>query len=147
VHTLHVGSVGLGVLRAAPALGALVAAVYLVRRPIVHRAGRTLLVVVAAFGVCMIVFGVSRNVELSFAALFVSGLVDFFSMNIRGTTVAMATPDGLRGRVGAVEMVFVSASNQLGAFESGASAALLGAVPAVVIGGSLTVLIAVVWIR
>ena len=88
--------------------------------------------VVAAFGACMIVFGLSRNVELSFAALLVSGFVDFFSMNIRGTTVALATPDALRGRVGAVETVFISASNQLGAFESGLSASLRGTVPAVV---------------
>ncbi len=146
-HILHVGVVGLGVLRAGPAIGAVIAAVWLTRRPILRRAGRRLLVVVAAFGACMVVFGLSRNVELSFLALAVSGFVDFFSMNIRGTTVALATPDLLRGRVGAVETVFVSASNQLGAFESGLSASLVGTVPAVVGGGCVTVLIALGWIR
>ena len=98
-------------------------------------AGTTLLVVVALFGVSMIVFGLSRWLPLSLAALAVSGFVDMISMNIRSTTVAMVTPDELRGRVLAVEMVFISASNELGAFESGAAAALLGAVPAVVAGG------------
>jgi MFS family permease len=144
---LHIGATGLGVMRAAPAIGALLGAAYLIRRPIFHGAGRRLLFVVAVFGACMVVFGLSRNVELSFAALLVSGFVDFFSMNIRGTTVALATPDALRGRVGAVETVFISASNQLGAFESGLSASLLGAVPAVVAGGCITIVIAVGWIR
>jgi MFS family permease len=146
-HILHVGATGLGVLRAAPALGAVVSAIYLTRRPIMARAGRTLLIVVGLFGACMVVFGLSHNVELSFAALAVSGYVDFYSMNIRGTTVALATPDALRGRVGAVETVFISASNQLGAFESGLSAALVGTVPAVVGGGVITILIALGWIR
>jgi MFS family permease len=146
-HILHVGATGLGILRAGPAIGALVGAVYLTRRPIMRHAGRRLLVVVAAFGVCMVVFGLSRNVELSWLALAVSGFVDFFSMNIRSTTVALATPDALRGRVGAVETVFISASNQLGAFESGLSASLVGTVPAVVGGGAMTILIALGWIR
>jgi hypothetical protein len=146
-HILHVGATGLGILRAGPAIGALVGAVYLTRRPILRHAGRRLLVVVAAFGVCMVVFGLSRNVELSWLALAVSGFVDFFSMNIRSTTVALATPDALRGRVGAVETVFISASNQLGAFESGLSASLVGTVPAVVGGGAMTILIALGWIR
>ena len=146
-HILHVGATGLGILRAGPAIGAVVAAVYLTRRPLMARAGRTLLIVVGLFGACMVVFGLSRNVELSFAALAVSGYVDFYSMNIRGTTVALATPDALRGRVGAVETVFISASNQLGAFESGLSASLVGTVPAVVGGGCMTILIALSWIR
>jgi MFS family permease len=146
-NILHIGSTGLGVLRAAPAIGALIGAVYLMRRPIIHRAGRRLLLVVAAFGASIIVFGLSRNVVLSFSALLVSGFADFFSMNIRSTTVALTTPDALRGRVGAVETVFISASNQLGAFESGLSASLFGAVPAVVGGGCMTILIALSWIR
>jgi MFS family permease len=146
-HILHVGATGLGVLRAGPAIGALVGAVYLTRRPLMRRAGRTLLIVVAAFGACMIVFGLSHNVVLSWGALAVSGFVDFFSMNIRGTTVALATPDALRGRVGAVETVFISASNQLGAFESGVTASLFGTVPAVVGGGAMTIAIALGWIR
>ncbi len=110
-----------------------------------HRAGPTLLVVVAAFGVSMIVFGLSRSLPLSLAALAVSGFVDMFSVNIRSTTVALATPDGLRGRVLAVENVFISASNELGAFESGAAAALLGPVAAVVAGGLITIALAGVW--
>ncbi|HEX3519522.1 MAG TPA: MFS transporter [Solirubrobacteraceae bacterium] len=144
---LHVGPTALGVLRSAPAVGALFAAALLTRRPLARRAGRTLLVVVATFGASMIVFGLSRSFWLSLLALGVSGFVDMFSMNIRATTVALATPDRLRGRVLAVEMVFISASNQLGAFESGLAAFLIGAVPAVVIGGALTVAIALSWSR
>lgn len=144
---LHVGPTGLGVLRAAPAVGALVGATVLTRRPLSGRAGRTLLTVVAAFGASMVVFGLSRSFALSLGALAVSGFVDMYSMNIRATTVALATPDGLRGRVLAVEMVFISASNQLGAFESGLAAFLIGAVPAVVAGGAVTIAIALCWSR
>jgi transmembrane secretion effector len=147
VSILHVGPVGLGLLRAAPAIGALVAAAYLTWRPIGRRAGRALLVAVGTFGTSMIVFGVSRWAPLSFVALAVSGFADLFSVNVRSTTVALATPDELRGRVIAVEMVFVSASNQLGAFESGVAAAAFGAVGAVVGGGVLTVLLAAGWSR
>ena len=144
---LHVGAGGLGLLRAAPALGAILAGVILARRPTMRRAGRKLFLVVAAFGASMIVFGLSHSFPLSLAALAVSGFVDMFSMNIRSTTAALATPNKLRGRVNAVEMVFISASNQLGAFESGAAAAVVGAVPAVVAGGVLTVVLAAVWPR
>jgi MFS family permease len=119
----------------------------LTRRPLRGAAGRKLLLVVAVFGASMIVFGLSRWFPLSFAALALSGFVDMISMNIRSVIVALATPDALRGRVNAVEGVFISASNELGAFESGAAAALLGAVPAVVIGGSLTIAAALVWPR
>ena len=142
---LHTGPFGLGLLRSAPAVGALAAAAVLTRKPLRYPAGRTLLVVVAAFGACMIVFGLSRSLPLSLGALAVSGLVDMFSVNIRSTTVALATPDALRGRVLAVENVFISASNELGAFESGAAAALLGAVPAVVVGGAITIALAAIW--
>jgi MFS family permease len=144
---LHVGPAGLGVLRSAPAVGAVAAGLLLVRRPLPGRTGTTLIAVVTAFGACMVVFGLSRSFALSLAALAISGAVDMVSVNIRTTTVTLATPDQVRGRVGAVEAVFVGASNQLGAFESGAAAALLGAVPAVVAGGSLTILIALAWIR
>jgi MFS family permease len=142
---LHTGPFGLGLLRSAPAVGALAAATILTRKPLRYAAGRTLLVVVAAFGVCMIVFGLSRSLPLSLGALAVSGFVDMFSVNIRSTTVALATPDALRGRVLAVENVFISASNELGAFESGAGAALLGAVPAVIVGGAITIALAAIW--
>jgi MFS family permease len=144
---LHTGPAGLGILRAAPAVGALLAAVALTGRPMIRHAGRTLLVGVGLYGASIIVFGLSRFYPLSLLALGVSGFVDMFSMNIRSTTVALATPDRLRGRVAAVEMVFISASNQLGAFESGLAAFLVGTVPAVVGGGAVTVLIAVTWSR
>jgi hypothetical protein len=144
---LHTGPVGLGLLRSAPAIGALVAGVWLAHRPLGRHAGRTLIVAVAVFGASMVVFGLSRSFALSMAALAVSGFADMISMNIRGTTVALATPDPLRGRVLAVEMVFISASNELGAFESGLAAALLGAVTAVVAGGLVTIGLAVSWVR
>ncbi len=144
---LDVGPVGLGVLRSAPAVGALLAGIMLTRRPLRGLAGRKLLLVVAVFGVSMVIFGLSRSFALSFVVLGVSGFADMISMNIRSMITALATPDVLRGRVNAVEMVFISASNELGAFESGAAAALVGAVPAVVIGGSLTIVAALVWPR
>jgi hypothetical protein len=146
-HVLHVGASGLGVLRAAPAVGALLSAAVLTRRPIRGHAGRTLLVVVGAFGASIIVFGLSRSFALSLLALAVGGFADLYSMNIRSTTVALATPDRLRGRVNAVEMVFISASNQLGAFESGLAASLVGTIPAVVGGGCMTIAIALSWAR
>jgi MFS family permease len=144
---LHTGPEGLGVLRSAPAVGALVAGVMLARKPLGRNAGRTLLVAVALFGASMVVFGLSHWFALSLVALAVSGFADMFSMNIRHTTVALATPDPLRGRVNSVEWVFISASNELGAFESGVAAALIGAMPAVVAGGALTIGIAAVWPR
>jgi MFS family permease len=128
-------------------VGALAAGIMLTRRPLRGMAGRKLLVVVGVFGASMIVFGLSHSFALSFAALAVSGFVDMISMNIRQMITALATPDALRGRVNAVEMVFISASNELGAFESGAAAALVGAVPAVVVGGCLTIAAALLWPR
>jgi MFS family permease len=144
---LDVGPVGLGLLRSAPAVGAVLAGIMLTRRPLQGMAGRKLLTVVAVFGASMVVFGLSHSFPLSFVALGVSGFADMISMNIRSMITALATPDALRGRVNAVEMVFISASNELGAFESGVAAALVGAAPAVVIGGSLTILCALAWPR
>jgi MFS family permease len=144
---LHTGPVGLGILRSAPAVGALVAGALLTRWHSTGRAGPTLLGVVALFGVSMIVFGLSTSFLLSLGALAVSGFADMVSVNIRSTTVALATPDELRGRVNAVEMVFISASNQLGAFESGLAAALVGTIPAVVVGGVATIAVAGLWLR
>jgi MFS family permease len=142
---LHVGPIGLGVLRTAPSVGALVAAVILARRPLRTPAGPTLLVVVATFGASMIVFGLSKWLPLTLAALALSGFVDMISVIIRQTTVTMLTPPQLQGRVSAVEWVFISASNELGAFESGAVASLVGAVPAVVGGGIAIIGIAAIW--
>jgi MFS family permease len=144
---LHVGPVGLGVLRSAPAVGAFAASVLLARRPLQRRAGPTMLTVVALFGVATIVFGLSRWFPLSIAAFAVAGFVDMISVNIRSTTLGLVTPNEVRGRVNAVEMVFVSASNELGAFESGAVAALVGTVTCVVAGGIATVAVALSWTR
>src|SRR4051812_19675313 len=144
---LHVGPAGLGILRAAPAVGAFAAALYVTRRPLRWPAGPTLIVVVILFGALHIVWGASEWIPLTLAALAVAGFVDMISVNIRSTTVAMVTPNELRGRVGAVEMVFISASNELGAFESGAVAAAFGAVATVVAGGIATIGIALASIK
>jgi MFS family permease len=142
---LDIGPIGLGALRTAPSVGALVAGVIITRRPLQRRAGPTLLVVVATFGAATIVFGLSKSLPLSLAALAVTGFADMISMNIRATTVAVVTPLELQGRVNAVEWVFVSASNELGAFEAGGMAAVLGTARAVVLGGSLMIAAAASW--
>jgi MFS family permease len=144
---LHVGPVGLGVLRASPAIGALSAALILARRPLRRHAGPTLMLVVAVFGAGTVVWGVSHWLPLTMAFLAVTGFADMFSVNIRSSTAALVTPNELRGRVTAVEMVFISASNELGAFESGSLARLLGTVTSVVAGGVATIAIAATWTR
>ena len=142
---LEVGPVGLGFLRAAPAVGSLICALIISRYPIQRRAGPLLLFVVAGFGVCMVMFGLSRTMWLSMLALALGSAFDTVSVVLRSTILPLVTPDELRGRVTAVEMVFISASNELGAFESGVAAALIGAVPAVVLGGLATVVVAGAW--
>jgi hypothetical protein len=144
---LHGGPFTLGVLRTAPSVGALLAGVLITRRPLPFRAGRTLLLVVATFGAATIVFGLSRSLPLSLAMLGITGFVDMISMNIRATTVTVMTPLSLQGRVGAVEWVFISASNELGAFEAGGMASLLGTMRAVVLGGALMIGFAASWSR
>ncbi len=144
---LDVGPFGLGLLRAAPSVGALTAGLILARRPLKYRAGPTLLVVVGIFGAMMIVFGLSKSLPLSLAALAVAGFADMISMNIRSTTVLLVTPHELQGRVSAVEWVFISASNELGAFESGVVASLIGTVAAVVAGGCVMIGVAGSWGR
>jgi MFS family permease len=144
---LDVGPTGLGLLRASPAVGALVAASAIARYPIRRHAGRKLFLVVAGFGACMVAFGLSRQMWLSMLALALGSGLDMVSVVLRQTILPLVTPDELRGRVNAVEMVFISASNELGAFESGAAAALIGAVPAVVLGGVATIAIAAAWWR
>jgi len=144
---LEVGPAGLGLLRATPAVGALCAALVMTRWPVRRRAGKTLLLVVGLYGVTIVVFGLSQTMWLSLLALVAGGAVDMVSVVLRQTILPLVTPDDLLGRVNAVEMVFVSASNELGAFESGVAAALVGAVPAVVIGGVVTIAIAVSWTR
>ncbi len=144
---LHGGPIVLGGLRAAPSAGALVGALLITRWPLPFRAGRTLLLVVATFGAATIVFGLSRSLPLSLAMLAVTGFVDMISMNIRATTVTVLTPLSLQGRVNAVEWVFISASNELGAFEAGGMAWALGTVRAVVLGGALMIGFAAAWPR
>ncbi len=144
---LHTGPWGLGLLRSAPAVGALGMSLWLTRRPPARRIGRTLLSAVAVFGVCMVVFALSRSFVLSLLALGVSGAADMVSVVIRQTLVQLETPDAMRGRVSAVNSIFIGASNQLGEFESGATAALLGPVGSALLGGIGTVLVAVLWLR
>jgi MFS family permease len=132
---LHVGEAGLGALRAAPAIGALVVAIVLGIRPLQHRAGRTMMIAVGLFGLATIAFGLSESFVLSLALLFVVGAADMVSVVVRSIVVQATTPPDMRGRVSAVNMVFVGASNELGEFESGLMARLLGTVMSVVVGG------------
>jgi len=142
---LHVGPWGLGLLRSAPAVGAAVVAVFLAQRPLARRAGAWMFACVALFGATTIVFGVSRSFGVSLAALAVLGAADMVSVVIRQTLVQVATPDEKRGRVSAVNSIFIGASNQLGEFESGVTAAWLGAAPAVVAGGLGTLAVVAAW--
>jgi MFS family permease len=144
---LHVGPWGLGLLRAAPAVGALLASVILTRWPLSRRVGRTMFTAVVIYGLCMVVFGLSRSFVLSLLVLGVSGSADMVSVVVRQTLVQLDTPNDMRGRVSAVNSVFIGASNQLGEFESGASAALLGPLGSVVVGGVGTLLIAALWFK
>ena len=144
---LHTGPVGLGVLRSAPAIGSLGAALLLARRPMHTDFGRLMFTAVIMFGVATMVFGISRNFYLSLAALFATGAADSISVVIRQTLVQLRTPDVMRGRVGAVNALFIGTSNQLGEFESGILAGLMGAVPSVLLGGLGTVAVALLWIK
>ncbi|WP_084181533.1 MFS transporter [Polaromonas glacialis] len=144
---LHVGPWGLGLLRGAPAAGALLLSVALTRWPLERHVGRTMLMAVAVYGVCMLVFGLSTHFVLSMVALAVSGGADMVSVVVRQTLVQIETPNEMRGRVSAVNSVFIGASNQLGEFESGATAALLGPVGSVVAGGIGTLLVAALWLK
>jgi MFS family permease len=142
---LRTGPLGLGLLRCAPAIGAAAMAVTLAHRPLGRRAGVKMLWCVAAYGVFTILFGISRNIVLSMIALALVGASDMVSVVVRGILVQLATPDEMRGRVNAVDMIFIGASNELGAFESGATAQWLGAVPAVILGGAGAIVITVLW--
>ncbi len=144
---LHVGPWGLGLLRSAPAVGALVTALLVARRPIQRHAGAILLGAVGIFGLSIVVFGLSRNLWLSLLALIILGASDMVSVVIRRVLVLVKTPDEMRGRVSAVESVFIGASNELGEFESGVTAAWFGVVPAVVLGGLGTLAIVGLWAR
>ncbi|HEY2836483.1 MAG TPA: MFS transporter [Rhizomicrobium sp.] len=144
---LHVGPIGLGFLRSAPAAGAFSVAFYLTHRQIKGQVGFKMFASVAIFGLATILFGLSTSFLLSLTALFVLGASDMVSVNIRSSLIQLATPDAMRGRVSAVNMLFIGASNELGEFESGMTAALLGTVPAVVLGGIGTLAVVAVWAK
>lgn len=144
---LHTGPWGLGVLRGVPSLGALLMTALLARHAINKGAGLKMFQAVIVFGLATVVFGVSHRLWLSIVALAVMGAADTVSVVVRSSLVQLATPDAMRGRVSAVNYLFINASNQLGAFESGATAALLGTVPAVVVGGIGTIAVALLWMR
>jgi hypothetical protein len=142
---LDAGPVGLGFLRSAAGVGAIATAIVLALRPITNHAGRIMFAAVALFGAATVVFGVSRVIWLSVAALAVAGAADMVSVYVRETLIQLWTPDAVRGRVSAVNQVFIGASNELGEFRAGTVAAVIGLVPAVVIGGIGTVIVAGLW--
>lgn len=145
---LHVGPQGLGWLVAATYMGNFIAIAWLTSHPLKGRQGKTLLYVVAGFGLCILVFAISRNFWLSFAALFASGLFDGVSVIIRGTIVQLFVPDEMRGRVSSVNSIFINSSNELGQFESGVAATAMGMVPSVIFGGCMTLLVVIVtWFK
>ncbi|MGE5338756.1 MAG: MFS transporter, partial [Gemmatimonadota bacterium] len=144
---LHTGPWGMGLLRAAPAVGALAMSIVLTRWPIERRVGKVMFGAVALYGVATIGFGLSSAFWLSFATLLAAGAADMVSVVIRHSLVQLDTPDAMRGRVSAVNSIFIGASNQLGEFESGVTAALFGAVGSVLLGGVGTLVVVVLWMR
>lgn len=139
VHDIYqMGPEGLGILRAAPALGAIVTGVWLAKHPLHQHSGRWLLLAVAGFGLCMIAFGLCHTFWLAIVILAISGMLDGVSVVLRQTILQLATPDSMRGRVSAINGIFIGSSNELGAFESGLTAKLMGLVPSVVFGGCMT---------
>lgn len=144
---LKVGASGLGVLRSAPGVGAVIMAIMVAHWPLRRRAGAAMLWCVFGFGCMTVVFGLSRNLALSLAALMLAGACDMVSIIVRQTMIQLGTPDDMRGRVSSVNMVFIGASNEVGQFESGVTAQWFGTVPAVVLGGIGTIAIVTVWAR
>jgi hypothetical protein len=144
---LDVGPWGLGMLRAAPGIGAIVVAAYLGFRPIRDHAGVVMFIGVGLFGLFTVIFGISTAPWLSILMLALVGASDMVSVYVRETLIQLATPDHVRGRVNAVNMVFLGGSNELGEFRAGVSAAWIGVVPAVVVGGLGTILVTVLWAR
>jgi MFS family permease len=145
---LHVGPQGLGWLVAATYLGNFVAIAWITSHPLKGKQGKTLLYVVAGFGLCILIFAISENFWLSFAALFISGLFDGVSVIIRGTIVQLFVPDEMRGRVSSVNSIFINSSNELGQFESGVAATAMDTVPSVIFGGCMTLIVVIAtWIK
>ncbi len=145
---LHVGSTGFGFLNAATDMGAILSVILLTIFPLRRKQGTILMFAIAGFGVCIIIFALSKWFIISFVALLLSGILDGFSVVIRGTILQLKTPDNMRGRVMSVNSMFINSSNELGQFESGVAARLLGVVPSVIFGGCMTILVVVVtWIK
>jgi len=145
---LHVGAIGYGWLNAASDIGSICVVILLTVFPLQKKQGRTLLIAVAGFGICIIFFGLSKLYLISFIALMISGMVDGISVVVRGTIMQLKTPDTMRGRVMSVNSMFINSSNELGQFESGLAAQLLGNVPSVVFGGCMTLLVVVItWFK
>ncbi len=138
---LKVGPEGFGFLNGAADLGSIIIVVILTLFPMKRNQGKKLLLAVAGFGICIIVFGISKIFILSFGALLIGGMLDGISVVVRGTITQLKTPDNMRGRVMSVSSMFVNSSNELGQFESGVTARLFGTIPSVVIGGSITLLV------
>lgn len=141
---LHVGKIGLGFLRSAPGIGALLTALYLTYHPLRRHMGAILLAAVAGFGVCMILFALSANFWLSMGVLAISGACDSVSVIVRGTLLQTLTPENMKGRVSAVNNIFIGSSNEIGAFESGVAARLLNVIPSVIFGGVMTLIVVAV---
>jgi MFS family permease len=146
-EVLHVGPQGLGLLRAAPSVGAVMIAFFIAHRPLGRHAGRILLACVAGFGTCMLAFGLSTNFYVSLFVLGLSGVFDSVSVIIRSTIIQTLTPDAMRGRVAAVNSIFIVSSNELGAFESGVAARLMGIQPSIIAGGVVTLAVVLVMLR
>ena len=144
---LNVGPEGLGILRAAPALGALICALFIAQWPMKTKVGKKLFFAVGVFGISMLVFGISTSFILSLVALVLAGAADSFSVVIRMTLIQLETPDTMRGRVSSVNAIFIGASNELGEFESGATAELFGPVGSIVLGSIGTILVVLVWAK
>jgi hypothetical protein len=142
---LTLGPMALGAMRSAPAMGAAAAGIALALRPVRRRAGAKMLLCVGVFGLATVVFGLSRSFTLSLLSLAVAGAADMVSVFVRSALVQLATPDAMRGRVSAVYMVFVGASNELGEFESGVTAQWFGVLPAIVFGGVGTMVVVALW--
>jgi hypothetical protein len=146
-EVLNAGPETLGILRAAPAAGAVLTGIYLARRPILTDSGKYLFLSVAGFGMSIIAFGISSNLWTCAFFLFISGCCDSISVVIRGSIMQLTTPDHMRGRISAINGIFIGSSNELGALESGIAASVMGLVPSIVFGGAATIMIVLITYR
>ncbi len=140
-NILHTGPIGYGFLNAAMDLGSLISISFLLKYPMLHKQGLKMLLAVAGFGLCIIIFGLSKVYWLSFMALFFAGLFDAVSLVVRGTIMQLFTPDELRGRVASINLIFINSSNELGQFESGVTSRMFGSLPAIIFGGAMSVIV------